>query len=123
LIGHREDGICKPALKLAADGEHKRYAHSLRLLVVAAARFRSVPTRLAADRAAIELQNEYLRSANLFEQQLRLLTCLARDAAGVIKPWTYWQQQNLKNLLEMASLNPALAKLAFMVTLTELAER
>src|ERR1022692_1814216 len=60
------------------DGEYRRYAHSLRLLTVAATRFRLRPTQRISDRAAVELQNEYLRSANLFEQQIRLLTCLVR---------------------------------------------
>lgn len=87
----------------AADGDHRRYIHSLRLLTVAAARFRWGPTQRISDAAVVELQNEYLRSANLFEQQLRLLTCLVRSASCVAKPWSYWQQQNLKNLMEMAS--------------------
>lgn len=95
----------------ADDGEHRRYAHSLRLLTVAAVRFRLRPTQRISDRAAVDLQNEYLRSANLFEQQLRLLTCLVRSAPQVAKPWPYWQQQNLKNLMEMASAHDELRKL------------
>jgi hypothetical protein len=93
------------------DGEHRRYAHSLRLLTVAATRFRLRPTERISDRAAVELQNEYLRSANLFEQQLRLLTCLVRSAPQVTKPWPYWHQQNLKNLMEMACGHDELRKL------------
>jgi hypothetical protein len=93
------------------DGEYKRYIHSLRLLVVAAARFRARPTQRISDRAAVDLHNEYLRSASLFEQQLRLLTCLVRRAEGAAKPWSYWRQQSLKNLMEMASGHDELGKL------------
>jgi hypothetical protein len=94
----------------ADGGEYRRYVHSLRLLGAAAAHFRSRATRQISDRAAVELQNEYLRSANLFEQQLRLLTGLVRRTAGVKKPWSYWQQQNLKDLMEMASQHAALGE-------------
>jgi hypothetical protein len=82
------------------DGEHSRYIHSLRLLTVAATRFRSRPTQRISDRAAVELQNEYQRSANLFEQQLRLLTCLVRQGKQTAKPWSYWQGQNLRRTPE-----------------------
>jgi len=91
----------------AAADEHLRYVHSLRLLVVAAARFRARPTQRISDAAALELQS----SASLFEQQLRLLTCLARLSTGAGKPWSYWQQQNLKNLMEMAAKHDELGKL------------
>ena len=95
----------------ASDGEHRRYVHSLRLLTVAAARFHAKPTQRSSDRAAVELQNEYLRTANVFEQQLRLLTCLVRAAPGIAKPWSYWQHQSLKNLMEMASVHDELRNL------------
>lgn len=94
------------------DGEYRRYAHSLRLLGVAATRARTGATQRITDRAAVEIQNEYLRSASLFEQQLRLFTCLARRMVGTVQPWSYWKKQNLKNLIEMASEHAVLAKLS-----------
>ena len=43
--------------------------------------------------------------------RLRLLTCLSRIQPGSAKPWSYWQQQNLKSLMEMASTHDELCKL------------
>jgi len=95
----------------ATDNDHRRYVHSVRLLTVAAGRFRpQLPLRIS-DRAAVDLQNEYLRSANVFEQQLRLLTCLTRIEPGKAKQWSYWQQQNLNNLMGMASGHDDLCQL------------
>ena len=85
-----------------ADNDHRRYIHSVRLLTVAAGKFRPQPPQRISDRAAVDLQNEYLRSASIFEQQLRLLTCLAKTEPGGSKPWNYWQQQGLNNLMAMA---------------------
>ncbi len=87
----------------AADNDHRRYVHSVRLLTVAAGRFRPQPPQRISDHAAVDLQNEYLRAANVFEQQLRLLTCLTKIEPGQVKPWSYWQRQNLNNLMGMAS--------------------
>jgi hypothetical protein len=91
--------------------EYKRYVHSLRLFTVAAARFRVRATKRSSDSAAVALQNEYLRAASLFEQQLRFLTSLVRAEPGSVKPWSYWQKQSLNNLVEMASRDDDLAKL------------
>jgi hypothetical protein len=92
--------------------EYRRYVHSLRLFIVAAGRFRARPTKRISDSAAVALQNEYLRAASLFEQQLRLLTSLVRAEPGRVEPWPYWQKQSLNNLIEMASRDDALGKLA-----------
>lgn len=94
-----------------ADNDHRRYIHSVRLLTVAAGRFRAQPPQRVSDRAAVDLQNEYLRSASIFEQQLRLLVCLARTEPAKPKPWSYWQKQNLNNLMAMASGYPELVPL------------
>jgi hypothetical protein len=91
--------------------EYQRYVHFLRLFIVAAGRFRARPTKRISDSAAVALQNEYQRAASLFEQQLRLLTALARAAPGSVKPWSYWLKQGLNNLTEMASQDDALGKL------------
>jgi hypothetical protein len=99
----------------AADNDHRRYVHSIRLLTVAAGRFRPQPPQRIGDRAAVDLQNEYLRASNVFEQQLRLLTCLTRIEPGKAKPWLYWQQQNLNNLMEMASGHDDLRQLISML--------
>lgn len=87
----------------AADNDHRRYAHAVRLLTVAAARFRTQPPQRITDPAAVALQDEYLRSASVFEQQLRLVTCLTRIEPGNLKPWSYWQGQNLNDLVAMAA--------------------
>lgn len=94
-----------------ADNDHRRYIHSVRLLTVAARHFRPLPPQRVSDRAAVDLQNEYLRSASMFEQQLRLLTCLAKTEPGTSKPWSYWQQQSLNNLMAMASAHEDLRPL------------
>jgi hypothetical protein len=95
----------------AASKDHRRYVHSIRLLTVAAGRFRPPPPQRISDRAAIELQNEYLRSASVFEQQLRLLTSLKRINEGTAKPWSYWQRQDLSKLMQMASEHDDLGQL------------
>ncbi len=105
-----------PAIQAAldawfADNDHWRYVHSVRLLTVAARRFRVQPPQRVSDRAAVDLQNEYLRSASIFEQQLRLLTCLAKIETGKSKPWPYWQKQNLNNLMAMAAADHELLPL------------
>ncbi len=98
-----------------ADKDHRRYVHSIRLLTVAAPRFRPQPPQRISDHAAIDVQNEYLRAANVFEQQLRLLTCLTRTDPAKPEPWSYWQGQNLNNLMAMGAghveLRPLLAVL------------
>jgi len=94
-----------------ADNDHRRYIHSVRLLTVAAGHFRPQPPQRVSDRAAVDLQNEYLRSASMFEQQLRLFSCLAKTEPGTSKPWSYWQHQNLNNLIAMASAHDDLRPL------------
>ena len=78
---------------------------------MAAGRFRVQPPQRVSDRAAVDLQNEYLRSASIFEQQLCLLTCLAKIERGKSKPWPYWQKQNLNNLMAMAAADHELLPL------------
>jgi hypothetical protein len=94
-----------------ADNDHRRYLHSIRLLTVAAGRFRAQPLQRVSDRAAVDLQNEYLRSVSIFEQQLRVLACLAKIEPGKSKPWQYWQKQNLINLMAMAAAQDELRPL------------
>ena len=99
----------------STDNDHRRYIHSVRLLTVAAGHFRAPPQQRVSDRAAIDLQNEYLRSASIFEQQLRLFTCLAKIEPGKSTPWPYWQKQNLNNLIAMASSHDELLPLTSVV--------
>jgi hypothetical protein len=94
-----------------ADNDHRRLIHSVRLLTVAAGRFWAQPPQRVSDRAAVDLQNEYLRSASIFEQQLRLPICLAKTEPAKPKPWSYCQKQNLNNLMAMASGYPELLPL------------
>ena len=95
----------------AADNDHRRYVHAVRLLAVAAPRFRAQPPQRITDSAAVVLQDEFLRAASVFEQQLRLLTSLTRIEPGNLKPWSYWQGQNLNNLMEMAAKHDDLRQL------------
>jgi hypothetical protein len=56
-----------------------------------------------SDRAAVDLQNEYLLAASMFEQQLRIFNCLDKVEPGKPKPWAYCQGQILNNLIAVAS--------------------
>lgn len=98
-------------------GYLRRYAHALRLFQVALSKARLNPPKRMTDRLAVELQQEYCQAASVFEQQLRILTYLARRVKGRAKPWPEWPKEGLNNLLAITNSNLILAPLAARVDL------
>ena len=87
-------------------GYLRRYAHALRMFRVALTKARLNPPKRMTDRLAVELQQEYCQSASVFEQQLRIVTFLARRVQGHAKPWPEWRKEGLNNLLGITNSEP-----------------
>jgi hypothetical protein len=90
----------------------RRHLHSVRLLDSASRRFRPQPPKRLTDRLLLDLQQEYILSAAIFEARLRILVLLAENAEGRPRTWAAWRNESLNSFLAIAgrhkSLDPVL---------------